>query len=234
MNHFIKYLYHKLFYQKLYPNELLYCEGRMKPTLRGIFHFYALFFLPFGFYILYSNAITHGATLTSILTPLSSALCLGTSAAYHRLSWSRSNEIFIQKFDHACILFVAFSSYFPLYIFAMPSNDGYFLLLCNLISLLGGFIWILLGKRSLPPILISVGIPFPLFPMIYQHLGLITSILSFSVILFYGIGMAIFKSKYPNPHPHYFGYHEIFHLFVIFSMILTFYVHYRILCDHQK
>ena len=45
--------------------------------------------------------------------------------------------------------------------------------------------------------------------------------------LFYTIGAVIYAVKLPNPWPNFFGFHEIFHIFVILGSVSHFWVMYE-------
>ncbi len=216
----------EVFKNKLHSDELLYCNGRLKPKYRGVLHAISFCFIPIGFYLLYKRSHSKAGIITSIVVTLAIACCLGISAIYHRLCWSDKYEILLQKIDHACILLVAGGSYFPLTLFCMPKFYGILLMIINFICCIMGFIWILKGKESLIPVLISSLLPLSFFGLVYRRLSLKLFVMALSVIGIYGVGMVIFKTEWPDIWPEYFGYHEIFHIFVVISMLMTFIVHY--------
>lgn len=45
----------------------------------------------------------------------------------------------------------------------------------------------------------------------------------------YGIGTIIFSFQYPDPFPNSFGYHEIFHVFVVLASIFAYCVNLSII-----
>ncbi len=210
-----------MFTKRLHPQELLYCEGRNKPRFRGVMHMIFFFLNPLGLLYLKNHSISFIGDVASYVVCFTIATCLGISGIYHKLKWRKNDEIFLQKLDHACISLVAAGSYFPLALFMMNFEKGILLVLLLILSCICTFMWILQGRQSLVPLLICTCIAFPFL------ISVETSIMiqSLSVIFIYGIGMCIFKMRKPDPYPNVFGYHEVFHVFVIISMIMTYFVH---------
>ena len=87
------WLYEKLFCTRLYPKDLLYCEGRNKPTFRGKVHLYAFFMIPFVLLFLWNQSKTTTAKIMSVFVSVCIALCLGVSGMYHRCNLNKEQEI---------------------------------------------------------------------------------------------------------------------------------------------
>ncbi len=110
---------------RLFSNEILYCEGRDKCYFRGKLHLACLFVFPILFW-LYYNAGNGNVTAIVIgwLYLLMNFIAYGVSAAFHLGTWSKSNEIFIQKVDHCFVAVYVTSKYMPMALLLLPSYIG--------------------------------------------------------------------------------------------------------------
>lgn len=209
--------------------DILYCEGRPKPKYRGVSHILLFPFTVLGFVVLASLTNDNIGILSAFLVSFTCAICLGVSSMYHIITWNKNQERFMKRLDHSCILLVAYGSYFPLCFYTLDKYYGSLFLISNTLLLIFGFIWIFSDKPSLFPILLSTFAAFPFFYLIALNKGYVYALTAIGIICIYGIGLVVFKMEYPNPYPKVFGYHEIFHLFVICSMFLTHIIHYKTL-----
>jgi hemolysin III len=185
--------------------------------------------IPFVFLFLWNISKTTTSKIMTLIVSFCSACCLGISGMYHRCNLTKEQEIFIQKFDHACILIVAMGSYIPLVFYIMDKAFGIIFICFYILFTLIGFTWIMFGNETFIPLCLISLLGFPIFIYIYKKTNLHVFICSILVMISYGIGAYIFKFKKCDFFPEYFGYHEVFHLFVVISMIFTFYVHYHII-----
>jgi hemolysin III len=159
--------------------------------------------------------------LVSFITFGVSVILLYTSSSlYHLLRISDSARIIFRKIDHSMIFVLIAGSYTPYCLIALNGTLGYamFALVWTLV-VVGLFIKIywLHAPRLISTGLyllmgwLAVGVAIPLFKA-----------LTFKGILwlgigglFYSVGAIIYGLKKPDPFPPYFGFHEIWHLFVL-------------------
>lgn len=204
---------------------MLYCEGRHKPKFRGVLHASAALPLPaIGFTVLLTKCNSTLSVLCAFLTSICMFLCLATSGMYHCNNWKKETELFIKDLDHACILFVALGSYLPLSFFALPTNIGFYFAMYVISTVFCGFAWIMNGGNALIAHLISGSAILFVLKYFYNKW---LAFHIFMVVVIYTIGLIIFKSQKPILFPDTFGYHELFHVIVIVSMIYTYYIHYH-------
>jgi hemolysin III len=72
----------------------------------------------------------------------------------------------------------------------------------------------------------------PYLPAIETALGSTNLWLLLFGGIVYTVGALIYAFKYPNPSPRHFGYHEIFHIFVVVASAFHFSVIYRLTTLH--
>ena len=62
----------------------------------------------------------------------------------------------------------------------------------------------------------------PFLPSIWSGIGNLAGELILTGAVFYAAGGVIYAKRRPDPIPHIFGYHEIFHLFVVIAAALQY------------
>lgn len=88
---------------RMFTNDLLYCEGRQRPLLRGFVHLLGLCsgMIPIGLFEIIK--ISNNDTIMIILASLffiCNFICYFVSALFHILEWPKNVEIVLQKIDH--------------------------------------------------------------------------------------------------------------------------------------
>jgi hemolysin III len=170
--------------------------------------------------------------VVSLIYILSAIFLFSASSLYHAYK-QKENEVNIRrKIDHLAIFFMIAGTYTPIcYIYLSGSMLWGILITQWLLVLLGFFfrffylnaprmlytsIYILMGWVVIIPIkkLITV---MPSDVMVYLLLGGI----------FYTVGAAIYIIKRPRQFNGLFGFHEIFHLFILMGAISHYVVVYK-------
>jgi hemolysin III len=201
----------RLYYQ--YP---LYCEGMPKPACRGYLHMACLLLLPFLQWKLWQesngNAVGRAA---SILYMLGNFVCYGASAFYHVPRWSPQAEILLQKIDHAGIAITSVGTFIPCIMLLFPSQEG----ICFLCILLALFAYNIYGIVTLRPSVLS-HILIPCTSVLFLHriwetFTPLELTLYFATVVVKACGTFTFLTHIPDPVPETFGYHEVFHCFVV-------------------
>ena len=200
----------------------------VKPRLRGVSHTWAFFaFLIAGvaLIVVAGSGLPRVAIGVYVLGLLG---LFGVSAVYHRVDWKKpASRQWMRRLDHTMILIFIAATYTP---FALLVLDGplatAFLIALWAIAgagILFNLLWIRAPKvlRTVVYVLVGVAAAIPL-PRIAGDLG----IGGFSLILLGGVlyilGAIVYATKRPDPKPGVFGYHEVFHLFVIAAAALQF------------
>jgi hemolysin III len=190
-----------------------------RPVLRGWLHL--LFFcasLAGGALLL---ARAHGAaqiTATAVYSASLSAL-FGTSALYHRGTWTAAWRLRLRHLDQAMIFFLIAGTATPAFLLAAPAGLG---LACLLVmwALTLTAVTIRLAQANTPEfvagaLFIGLGCAGGLaMPWVWIHAGATSGVLLLAGGLLYVAGALSYHRRWPDPYPSVFGYHEVFHVYV--------------------
>lgn len=169
--------------------------------------------------------------LVCLVYGLGVVILFTSSALYHAFKQRESDNTIWRKLDHMAIFIMIAASYTPImYIY----TDGVWRWSIIIIQ------WVLVGLGICFKMLF-LHAPRILSPVIYLLMGWMAVIPfrqlwflmdSMSVILLisggisFSIGAVIYSMKKPDPYPGSFGFHEIFHLFILLGASLHFFVVY--------
>jgi len=202
-------------------------EARVKPRLRGWLHFGAAplaFVLGLGLLVATPDAGLRLAVAVYVATTL---LLFGVSASYHLGAGGPRTNAFLNRLDHANIYLFIAGSYTPLAAaFANRRTGRLLLVLVWAIAIVGLFVrvfwrgaprWLAVGSY------LALGWVAILFlPVIWGDFGgVVVGLLALGGVL-YSIGGVTYARKRPDPHPDWFGYHEVFHAYTIAAYLSQF------------
>jgi hemolysin III len=191
----------------------------MKPKLRGVFH-------EIGFYV----ALAVGALSVAAAEPGraraaaaifagSVAVCFGTSALYHRPTWTPGVRAWLARLDHAGIYLLVAGTYAPFgFIVLSPAWAVPVLSVVwggALLAILIKLFWVQAPKWMSAAIAIALG--WSGVVAFHELLAVPVAGLALLVLggLLYTAGALVYVRRRPNPAPHAFGYHEVFHLLTL-------------------
>lgn len=169
-----------------------------------------------------SNAVTAAAFL---IFGISMILLYSTSTAYHFIDKSKKKaKLIMRKLDHIMIFVFVAGSYTPICLLVLSKDIGYKLLaLVWSITIIGAIIklfWITAPNWVSSILYIGMGwlAVIVLSPLVNtMPLGGMTWLIAGG--LFYTIGGVIYGIKKPNISQKYFGFHELFHIFVLLGSL---------------
>jgi hemolysin III len=200
----------------------------VKPRLRGVSHEWA-FFVSLGFgTALILLAKTPKATLAVAIYAVSLSALFGTSALYHRVNWIRPNvRLWMRRLDHSMIFFLIAGTYTPFALLVLNGALANAILVVVWIGAIAGaiveMIWINHPKWVGALIYLALGwVAVAAFPELWSQMGVAGTMLVAAGGLLYTAGAVVYATQRPNPNPAIFGYHEVFHLFVIAAAIAHF------------
>jgi len=195
--------------------------AKVKPTLRGVSHEWA-FFLSLGLgAALVIAADGARATAAAAIYAGSLSALFGVSALYHRINWQRPGvRRWMRRLDHTMIFVLIAGTVTPFAALVMEGPLAKALLIAVWAGALAGvvveLIWIEAPKWVTTIVYICVGMIGAIgFPAIVNEAGLVAGILIATGGALYVTGAIVYAAQRPDPNPAVFGYHEIFHVFVI-------------------
>lgn len=190
------------------------------PRLRGWLHAGAFPLVTAASIVLVALAPSPQAAVASAVFGLTAILLFGTSALYHRGSWSPRTAAVLKRFDHSNIFLIIAGSYTPLTILLLPQSKATILLWLVWGGALAGVafrvLWVGAPRWLYTPAYLLLGWAAVLYlPDFARHGG--PAVLALMVVggVLYTLGAIVYGVKRPNPSPRWFGFHEIFHAFTI-------------------
>jgi hemolysin III len=195
-----------------------------KPKLRGVSHELA-FFAALGAGAVLIGLAPPRAAIAAAVYAVSLATMLGTSALYHRPMWGPTPRRWLRRADHAAIFVLVAGTYTP-FTLLLPSHRVALLALAwggAAAGILQSLFWVQAPRPLVALLYVALGWAVVIFwPAL--HLALGNAGLFFLVFggLLYSIGAIVYATRRPNPAPAVFGYHEIFHAFVVAAAVCHF------------
>ena len=175
--------------------------------------------------ILLLNAAVKSRSLISVASflifGLSMIFLYSTSCAYHFIDSSKKKaKVIMRKLDHIMIFVLISGTYTPVCLLILSKNIGYKLLaVVWSITIIGAFIKIFCIDA---PRWVSAGLYLGMgWLSVLVFMPLVKSMATGGIIwlclggLFYTVGGVIYGLKKPNIDKPWFGFHELFHLFVL-------------------
>jgi hemolysin III len=206
----------------------LHLRPDLKPRLRGVSHQWAFVvsvLLGVGLVIAAPDA---EARLAVAIYAVSVAGLFGTSALYHRITWSSAAaRRWMRRLDHAMIFVLIAGTYTPFALLALDGTLATVILVVVWAGALGGIIlklaWIDAPKWLIAGVYVALGwVALAAFPQLYEALGLTATGMVAAGGVLYTLGAVVYARQRPDPSPKVFGYHEVFHLLVIAAAALQF------------
>ena len=167
-------------------------------------------------------ALAHGtaATVAATIYALGLVGVFASSAAYHRGHWTPRARLRMRRLDHSMIFVLIAASYTPVALFALEGPwEAVLLSLVWVGAAVGvtmkvarpdglsattGALYIVLGWVALIAL-----------PQLIRGLATPAIVLMIAGGVLYTAGAIVFALKRPDPSPAVFGYHEIWHSFMV-------------------
>jgi hemolysin III len=195
----------------------------VKPSWRGWIHATAFPLAIVLGVILIVAADGAAAKAGSAVFFASSLLLFGTSALYHRIAWSPGVSSVFRRIDHANIFLLIAGTYTPMTLLSLPQEKSVLLLTIIWVgATLGiGFrvFWLAAPRWLYVALYLLLGWGALLFIGDFFAANWVAMTLIVVGGVFYTLGATVYGLKRPNPLPHAFGFHEIFHSFTLLAFI---------------
>ncbi|NKE60529.1 hemolysin III family protein [Lentzea sp. PSKA42] len=200
----------------------------LRPRLRGWLHFWS-----------FITSVATGATLIALAASTVSAKAalatsvygltvlglFGVSALYHRVTWKSDRvRTWMKRLDHSMIFVFIAGTYTPFALLAMNPGTGRVVLAVVWIGAVLG-VTLKLAWPHAPrwlgvPIYIALGwVAVFVLPELLHHAGVAALVLLLVGGALYTIGAVFYATRWPNPWPQVFGYHEFFHAATVVAAI---------------
>lgn len=158
------------------------------------------------------------------LYSLTAILLFGTSAVYHRFTWSERTRVLLKRLDHSNIFLIIAGSYTPFAVVLLPADQERTLLILVWSGALAGVLfrvfWVGAPRWLYTPIYIALGwVALFYLPAFWATGGPLVVILLALGGIFYSVGGVVYALKRPNPSPTWFGFHEVFHALTLLGFL---------------
>lgn len=203
-----------------------------KPLLRGHFHEGAFYTALGACSVLIYESADSGSFWPVVVYTFGVLSMFGFSALYHRPMWSPQKRKFFGRLDHSGIFLMIAGSGTPIAAKFEPAAGFKILVLMWSIATAG--IIQSLFVRNLPKwvaALLYIGAGWIVVPYLPHFKAALTDTqlhLIFIGGILYTVGALAYAFKWPKLNPKYFGYHEVFHILVVFAAITHFIVIYQL------
>ena len=201
-----------------------------KPRLRGVSHQWAFFVSILLGAALVLAAPSSRAALACAVYAASVAGLFGASALYHRVTWSRvAVRRWMRRLDHTMIFVLIAGTYTPFTLLALEGDLAQAMLVVVWAGALGGvvlnLVWIDAPRPFAVAVYVALGsVAVVAVPALVGSVGVPATLLVALGGALYIAGAVIYVRRRPDPVPAVFGYHELFHVFVIAAAA----VHYAV------
>jgi len=198
----------------------------VKPKLRGWLHAgMTPIALVAGIVLVLLAGTTEGKVSAAVFGG-TAVLLFGTSAVYHRGTWSPGVGAFLRRFDHSNIFLIIAGTYTPFALLLPPDQARRMLIIVwsgAVAGVLFRVFWTHAPRWLYVPAYAMLGwVAVFYFGPLLDHAG--GAVMTWVVIggALYSLGAIVYGTKRPNFSPRWFGFHEVFHALTILAFAAHF------------
>ncbi len=207
----------------------------LRDPLSGLTHFLGIIIALFSLIALLTRTvppITRWHIISFTIYGCAMILLYTMSTLYHWLPLTGKRLELFRKIDHIMIFVFIAASYTPVCLITLSGKWGWSILGIVWVLTIAGFFlkvfWLHAPRFLYTALYVLLGwiIVFAIWPLSQRMSpgGLIWLAIGG---FFYTVGAVIYGIKKPDPWPKVFGFHEIFHIFIILGSISHFWMMYR-------
>ncbi len=207
---------------------------KVKPLLRGHFHQEAFFIAVGACAMLIAKAEEQTPTIATIIYSLGVLFLFGVSSLYHRITWQPEPRKMMKRLDHSAIYIMIAGTFTPICLLALRDTSGKNLLISIwVVAFLGVMqsLFYVNAPKWLSAILYIIAgyLILPFVGELKTSIGVGNLVLLVCGGLSYTVGAVSYATKKPDFKPSVFGYHEVFHIWVVLGALLHFILVYHLL-----
>ena len=195
----------------------------VKPLLRGVLHQVAFWASLVVGSLLIAASDGPRRQLAAAVFAGSVAVCFGASALYHRVTWTPRLRLWMRRVDHAGVYLLIAGTYTPVGLLALDGTWRVAVLATvyagTAAAVVLKFAWVAAPKWLAVVLGIALGwVAVVALPQLATRLGPAAITLLAAGGIAYTAGAIVYARRRPNPIPHTFGYHELFHALTIVAV----------------
>lgn len=200
----------------------------VKPRMRGWLHLWSFAVSIAAVAALISLAaslVGGGAALATAVYGTTTLGLFGISAVYHRHTWRTTRgRVAMRRIDHSMIFLFIAGTYTPIAALAMHPDTARWVLIVVWVGALAGValkvVWPHAPSWLAVPVYIALGwVAVFVLPDLLAHGGVAALVLLLAGGLAYTVGGVFYATRWPDPWPTTFGYHEFFHAATVVAAI---------------
>lgn len=201
--------------------------GLVRPRCRGLVHAWTAAPFALAGLVLVVFTPTLSARISVAVYMVAVTSMLTTSALYHRLRVSRVAQQWLRKADHSMIGVAVAGTYTPVIVMTLHGAMAATMLALLWCGALGAAALALFwpGAHRWLVALVYVVLGWAgvmVIPGLWRAGGALPVVLVFVGGIFYMIGAMIYARRRPSIKPAVFGFHELFHSFVVAAVVSHF------------
>lgn len=198
-----------------------------RPILRGWIHLGMFPVVTVLGVILVLISPDAGTRVTAAIFGVSSALLFGCSALYHRRVWSPKVTGILRRLDHSNIFLIIAGTYTPLAWALLPAHQARVLLWIvwtgAVLGIVARVCWVGAPRWLYVPLYVALGwVAVAYLPTFWNSGGPTVVIAIIVGGVAYTLGALVYGTKWPNPSPKWFGFHELFHSLTVVGFLGTY------------
>jgi hemolysin III len=166
-------------------------------------------------------ASTTTARVSAVVFAGTAVLLFGTSAVYHRGTWSPRVTAVLRRLDHSNIFLIIAGTYTP-FALLLPAEQARTLLAIVWTGAVLGVafrvFWSGAPRWLYTPVYVLLGwVAIFYFGPLVDHVG--GAVMTWVVIggVLYSVGAVVYGTKRPDISPRWFGFHEVFHSLTVLA-----------------
>ena len=200
---------------------------QLVPMLRGVLHAWAFWFAVVAGAVLVALAPAGTARLAAAIYAVGLCALFAGSALYHRWRWNPRWRPLLRRIDHSTIFIFIAASYTPISLLVLEGSLRVVVLAAVWGGALAGVIfsvvWIGAPRGLVAGTYLALGwVAIVTTPQLVHRLPVAPLVLLAAGGVLYTTGAIVYALKRPNISPRVFGFHELFHAFVIGAAVSHF------------
>ena len=202
-------------------------DDELIPLLRGVSHAWAFWFALAGAVVLILLAPSATAVTAAVIYGAGLCALFAGSALYHRWRWDPRWRPLLRRVDHSTIFIFIAASYTPVALLVLHGPLSWVVLGIAWVGAAAGVFfslaWIDAPRWLTAATYLALGwVAVIALPQLASKLGAAPFTLIAVGGGLYSIGAVVYALQRPDPWPRVFGFHEVFHAFVIAAAVCHF------------
>jgi hemolysin III len=196
----------------------------VKPLLRGWFHLVCFFLAIPTAVLVVALADSARARVGAVVYAFGLIALFGVSGFYHRLPWSPRWLTRMRRLDHSTIFVMIAGSYTPLCLLVLDGWLSVAMLVTAWAGAIGGAVlaWTPGPRTSVARSALYIVLGWVACiagPQWVRNLSVAELVLIAVGGVLFTLGAITLATRWPDPSPRVFGYHEVWHAFVVAAVV---------------